>query len=76
MAEKSSFAIRAALRFNCVIYGAKADLDKWMSNSSFQSIKAVKDKHVLVVNDEIWALGKGPLSGEEILKEAIPFFTK
>lgn len=59
-----------------VIYGAKADLDKWMNNSSFQSIKAVKDKHVLIVNDEIWALGKGPLSGEEILKEAIPFFTK
>ncbi|NMI03140.1 ABC transporter substrate-binding protein [Paenibacillus sp. SZ31] len=59
-----------------VIYGAQADLDKWMGNSSFQSINAVKNNHVLVVNDEVWALGKGPLSGAEILKEALPFFTK
>lgn len=57
-----------------VIYGAKADLDKWMNNSSFNSINAVKNKHVLVVKDEVWALGKGPLSGMEILKEIPSFF--
>lgn len=59
-----------------VIYGAKADLDKWMSNSSFKTINAVKNGHVLVVTDEIWALGKGPLSGIAVLDEALPFFTK
>ncbi|WP_338542468.1 ABC transporter substrate-binding protein [Paenibacillus tundrae] len=59
-----------------VIYGAQADLDKWMGNSTFQTINAVKNNHVLVVNDEVWALGKGPLSGAEVLKEALPFFTK
>ncbi|MEY8744445.1 ABC transporter substrate-binding protein [Bacillales bacterium AN1005] len=59
-----------------VIYGAQADLDKWMGNSTFQTINAVKNNHVLVVNDEVWALGKGPLSGAEVMEEALPFFTK
>lgn len=59
-----------------VIYGAQADLDKWMNNSSFKTINAVKNGHVLVVIDEIWALGKGPLSGMAVLNEAVPFLNK
>lgn len=59
-----------------VLYGSQADLDKWMNDSSFQTIQAVQNKHLLVVLDEVWALGKGPLSGMDILDEALPFFTQ
>ena len=48
----------------------------YFDEKSYKTINAAKNNHILVVIDEIWALVKGPLSGAEILKEALPFFAK
>ncbi|MFC7372790.1 ABC transporter substrate-binding protein [Fictibacillus iocasae] len=50
------------------LYGE--DTAKFKNNPLYGSLKAVKDKHVVEVDRNLWSRGRGPVAAEKVLDEA------
>jgi ABC-type Fe3+-citrate transport system, periplasmic component len=56
-----------------MVYGDKTD--KLQDNPLFQDLKAVKDKHFIEVDRNLWARGRGPIAASKILDETLAHLT-
>ncbi|MGG2066180.1 ABC transporter substrate-binding protein [Bacillus sp. S14(2024)] len=55
------------------LYGE--NVEKFKNNPLYNNLKAVKEKHVVDVDRNLWARGRGPIAADKILDEAIPALT-
>ncbi|HDR6289151.1 TPA: iron-siderophore ABC transporter substrate-binding protein [Bacillus cereus] len=55
------------------LYGEK--VKEFKENPLYNNLKAVKEKHVIDVDRNLWARGRGPIAASEILDEAITAFS-
>ena len=47
--------------------------DLWGTNPIWQSLPAVQNKRIHIVNRDIWALGRGVISVKQMVGDATPF---
>ncbi|GGA31417.1 ABC transporter substrate-binding protein [Paenibacillus physcomitrellae] len=52
-----------------MVYGDKTD--KLQSNPLFKDLKAVKEKHLIEVDRNLWSRGRGPIAASKIMDEAL-----
>jgi len=55
------------------LYGS--DIKKWQDNPLFKSLKAVKENHVMEVEQDLWSRGRGPIAAGLILDQGLPLIT-
>lgn len=55
------------------LYGE--NVEKFKNNPLYNNLKAVKEKHVIDVDRNLWARGRGPIAADKILDEALPALT-
>lgn len=51
------------------------NVEKFKNNPLYNNLKSVKEKHVVDVDRNLWARGRGPIAADKILDEAIPVLT-
>jgi len=55
------------------VYGSS--LDKYKDNPLFKNLKAVKENHLLQVEQDLWSRGRGPIAAGLILDQGLPLLT-
>lgn len=56
------------------LYGE--NVEKFKNNPLYNNLKAVKENHVVDVDRDLWARGRGPIAADKILDEALPILTE